>query len=133
MRIGQHVFRISAVIDGTKIEPGAIKASEAERIEAWTGDPLRKWELKVSDGDALACRALLALMEFRQGNHVKIADVDIDDLDGIQADLKDEHGRALGLLKDDKTGEPIVRKGEPVWTVDGEELDPPSGAKPRSA
>lgn len=124
MRIGEHVFRVSAVIDGVKIEPGPIKASEASKLEAWTGASLREWELSVANADPLACRALLGLMEFRKGNHVRIDDIDIDDVDGITADLRDEHGRVLGVKQDDATGEPVLRKGKPVWLADEEELDP---------
>jgi hypothetical protein len=125
MRINGKACRLHAIIDGTKIEPGAIKASEAEKLLAWTGyNNLREWELRVTDGDALACRALLALMRFRDGEHVRIADVDIEDVDSIEADLRTEDGQVATLAVNDD-GEPMVVKGELVWEFDGEPVDPP--------
>lgn len=125
MRVGGTVVRLRAVIDGVKIEPGPIKASEAEKILAWTGyKNVREWEIRASDGDPEACRALLALVEFRKGNHVRIADLDIDDVDAIEADLFDELGRVLSWQLDED-GDPVLVKGQPVPLLDGEPLDPP--------
>lgn len=124
MRVGGTVVRLRAVVDGVKIEPGPVKASEVERILGWTGyRSLREWEVRASDGDPLACRALLALMEFRQGTHVKWDSVDIDDVDGIEADLVDDRGRVLSWQVDED-GDPVLVKGEPVPLLDGEPLDP---------
>jgi hypothetical protein len=131
MRIGERVCRVRAVIDGVKVEPGPIKASEAEKLLAWTGyGTIREWELRTSDGDVLGCRALLALMEFRKGNNVRFADVDIIDIDSICADLVDDRGRVVTVALDDQA-EPVMRAGKPVWLFDGEEEpDPPQAASP---
>lgn len=129
MNANGRICRLHAVIDGTKYEPGPIKASEAEKILAWTGlKTLREWEGEVANGDPLAARALIALFRFRAGEHVRFSDIEIDDVDTIEADLRDEQGRVLGTLQDDR-GRPIVRNGKQVFLFDGEEdTDPQTAA-----
>lgn len=124
MRCNGIICRIHAQVDGTKYDVGPIKASEADKLAVWTGYPLREWELRVIDGDPLASRALLALMEFRKGNNVRINDVEIEDIDSVSAELRDEHGRVATLAMDDQS-QPRVVKGELVWDFDGEPVDPP--------
>lgn len=128
MRVNGKVVRLRAVIDGTKYEPGPIKASEAEKLLGWTGyKALREWELRASDGDPLACRALLALMEFRKGNNVRFADVEIEDVDSCAGDLVDAQGRVMTWKLDDD-GDPVLVKGLPVPLFDGEEDPDPQVA-----
>jgi hypothetical protein len=129
VRVDGIIVRVHAIIDGTKIEPGPIKASEADKLKGWTGYGLREWEGQVAAGDPLACRGLLALMRFRQGEHVKIADVDIDDVDTIEGSLRTEDGRELTVALDEN-GEPIKERGRPRFLLDGEPLDPPTAASP---
>lgn len=128
MKLGTVVARIHAQIDGTKIEPGTIKASEAEKITGWTGYSLREWEVKlVGEGDPLAARALLALMEFRKGTHVRFSDLDVEDVDSIDADFYDDSGRKVDVKVDDD-GNPVLDGGKPVILLDGEPVDPPTVA-----
>lgn len=129
MRINGVIGRIHAQIDGVKYEPGPIKASEADKITGWTGYSLREWEGNVVSTDPLALRALIALDRFRKGEHVKISDVDIEDIDSCDADLKDEHGRVLSL-KQDPDGKPLIVGGNPVLLFDGEEDPAPLGGSP---
>ena len=130
MRANGKVCRIYAVIDGTKYEPGPISAKEADRLTAWTGYSLREWEGEVANGDPLACRALICLTEFRKGNHVRFDDIDIEDVDSIEADLKDDRGRRLSQKIEN--GQVVMRGNQPVWLFDGEEdePDPPLAASP---
>lgn len=132
MRVNGKVCRLHVIVDGTKIEPGPIKASEAEKLTAWTGYGLREWEAQVSGGDPLAVRALLALMRFRTGEHVRISDVDIDDVDSIEAELRDERGRVVTVKLDDQA-DPVVVNGQPVFLFDGEEDDPLPPARAATA
>lgn len=128
MNANGRICRLHAVIDGTKYEPGPIKASEAEKILGWTGfEALRQWEGEVANGDPLAARALIALMKFRQGEHVRFGDIDIEDVDSIEADLRDEDGRVLST-KMDEQGRPVVRAGKQVFLFDGEEDTDPQMA-----
>lgn len=129
MRCNGKVCRIHATIDGQVYEPGPIKASEAEQITKWTGYGLREWEGQVANGDPLAARGLLALVRFRKGEHVKMADVEIEDVDSIEADLLDPDGRRVTMLMDND-GEPELRKGKPVWLFDGEEDEDPPMPQP---
>lgn len=129
MRINGVICRIHAQVDGTKYEVGAIKASEADKLAGWTGYTLREWEGNLVDGDPLAARGLLALMRFRKGENAKISEVEIEDLDSVEADLLDPQGRKI-TVDMDETGKPKMVKGSPVFLADGEPLDPPSGEKP---
>lgn len=121
MKINGIVCRLRAEIDGVKYEPGPIKASEAEKITAWTGLGIREWEMAViSENDATALKALLVLDRFRKGEHVKFADVDIEDLDSVSADFYDERGRKV-TAKVDGEGKTVTVNGQSVLLFDGEE------------
>jgi hypothetical protein len=100
---------------------------------SWTGYTNRKeLELRASDGDELAWRAVLALLAHRRGENVRFSDVDIEDVDSIEgAGLYDDAGREATLkLQDD--GQPYLVNGAPVWLFDGQEADdpPPPAASP---
>ena len=119
------VFRVHAVIDGKPYEPGPIKASEAEKITAWTGYGLKEWEVKlVGESDPLAARALLGLFEFRKGENVRFSALEVDDVDSIDADFKNDAGQVLAF-KIGEDAKPVMKAGEPVILLDGEEYDPP--------
>lgn len=121
MKINGVVCRIRAEIDGTKYEPGPIKASEGERITSWTGMSVKEWEVAVvSEDDPSALKALICLDQFRRGEHPEWSKVDIDDLDSVTADFYDEKGR-LVRAKLDENNKPLVVNGAPVLTFDGEE------------
>ena len=125
MRMNGVVCRIRAEIDGVKYEPGAIKASEAEQIQKWTGYDIRKWELAVvGESDVLALKGLLCLERFRRGEHTKFDAVDIEDLDSVTADFYDERGRKVTVKLDDD-GKPVLVKNQAVLLFDGEEDDAP--------
>lgn len=131
MKFDGMVFRIRAEIDGTKYEPGPIRASEAEKLSAWTGYELREWEARLVSGDPLAAKALIALERFRQGNHTaKISDVDITDVDSIDAEFVNDRGQVL-TFKEDDDGNLIKVKGKAVALLDGEE--PPGPLAPTSS
>ena len=123
MRINDTVCRLRVEVDGTKIEVGPVKASEAEKITAWTGYTLREWEIKVeSGGDSLALKALLALVEFRKGEHTrKLSSFDVEDMDSVKAEFVDERGRVVSTLW--KDGEPVVENNAPVLLFDGQRED----------
>lgn len=124
MRLNGTVFRIRAEIDGTKYEPGPIKSSEATKITAWTGYGLKEWEAKlVGEGDPLAACALMALYAFRKGENVRFSDLEVDDVDTIEAEFVTEAGEVMRLKLDPETQEPIMVNGLPLFTLDGE--DPP--------
>lgn len=132
MRINGLRIQVRAVIDGTKVQAHPIKASEAEKILAWTGyDNLQELEIRASDSDPLACRALLALLEFRKGNHVRFAEVDIEDVDGIEADLYDETGRVVTFATG-PDGKYVVEDRKIVLLFDGER-EPAAPAVPTQA
>ena len=129
MRLNDVICRIRAEIDGTKYELGPIKGSEAEKITAWTGYSLREWEVAVvGEDDILAAKALIALTRFRTGEHVKIDQVEIEDVDTIKADFYDEHGRVVTAKVDTDSGKPVLVGGKPVLLFDGEESETPTPA-----
>lgn len=123
MKLDSVVCRLKGEIDGTKYDLGPIKASEAEKVEGWTGYSLKDFEAKLWDGDVQAARAVRALMEFRSGTLSRFADVDIDDVDSIDFDPYDPQGRKVTLSRDDQ-GKPVIEKGLAVFLFDGERLDP---------
>lgn len=119
------VFRIRAEIDGTMYEPGAIKSSEATKIMAWTGYGLKEWEAKlVGEGDPLAACALMALYGFRNGENVRFSELEVADVDTIEAEFVTEAGQVMRLKLDEDTQEPVMVNGLPLFTLDGE--DPPA-------
>lgn len=119
MRINDTVLRVRCEVDGTKYEVGPVKASEAEKIQAWTGYGLREWEGKVDESeDPLAIKALLGLMRFRQGENVRFADLEVQDMDSVRGELVDERGRVVTILM--KDGKPALDNGRLVLLFDGE-------------
>lgn len=127
MRLNGLVFRLHATIDGKTFEPGPIKASEAQKITAWTGYGVKEWESKlVDESDPLAAAALVALFAFRTGENVRFTAVEIEDVDSIEATLRDEQGRVLTLKINEAQDAVVRRDGQPVILLDGEEYDPPT-------
>lgn len=131
MRCNGVICRIKAEIDGTKYDVGPVKASEADKIAGWTGYTFTEWEVNlVDEGDPLAARAVLALFRLREGQRdVKFSDVEIEDLDSIDADLYDPQGRKVSI-KRDEDGRVIRERGNVIFLFDGEPLDPPRPAVP---
>ena len=125
MRLNGTVFRLFATIDGKVYEPGPIKASEAQKITAWTGYGVKEWEAKlVDEADPLAACALVGLYLFRAGDNVRFSAIEIEDVDSIQASLRDEQGRTM-TVKLNETQDGVVRvNGNPVILLDGEEQEP---------
>lgn len=124
MRINDTVCRVRCEVDGTKYEVGPVKASEAERITAWTGYSLREWEAKVDEGDdPLAIKGLLALMAFREGKQVKFADLEVQDMDSVRGELVDDRGRVVTIEVDG--GKPVIENGRVVLLFDGLRDDAP--------
>ena len=125
MRCNGVICRLRGEVDGVKYDVGPIKASEGEKITAWTGYDVREWELHLTDADAMAAKGLLALYEFRAGRNVKFSALEIDDLDTVDFDLYDERGRKVSIEKADD-GKPLIGKDGVTWLFDGEPLDPPA-------
>lgn len=128
MRCNGVICRLKGEIDGEKFDVGPIKASEGEKITAWTGYEVREWEGKLTNSDPLAARALLALFQFRSGTLAKFSAIEIDDLDSVDFDLYDPAGRVVSIDVDDEGKPKVNSKGQPIFLFDGEPLDPPTAA-----
>lgn len=128
MRLEGMIFRVQAEIDGTKYEPGPIKASEAEKLNGWTGYTLREWEAKLVNGDPLAARGMLGLFRFRAGENVPFKSLEVNDCDSIDAAYVNEQGQVLDF-KQDSDGDLVKVNGKPVMLLDGEEVQPGPLAK----
>jgi hypothetical protein len=125
---GGIVARIHAQIDGVKYEPGPIKASEGETIAGWTGYSVKEWELHlVLESDPLAARALVGLTRLREGEKPRFAALEVDDVDSIEAEFRDDSGRLVEFVRGED-GLPTVKNGQLVVLVDGEPVDPPTAA-----
>lgn len=127
MRLNGQVFRLFATIDGKAYEPGPIKASEAQKITAWTGYGVKEWEANLVDNsDPLAAAALVGLVAYRAGENVKFSAIEIEDVDSIEATLRDDQGRTM-TLKLNAAQDGVERvNGEPVILLDGEEATRPT-------
>lgn len=133
MRCNGVICRIEAQVDGTKYDVGSIKATEADKLAGWTGYTVREWEANLAwDSDPLAARGLLALMRFRQGENIRFSDVEIEDIDSIDARLVDPQGRTV-TISFDEDGKPLLIKGQAQFLFDGEPLDPPSPPRRKAA